>query len=591
MAGAGLRAAGVGVLWSSSLAVALASGPPVIIAEAGIDKREAVPADAWLVQGDDGWKSPRPGDAATAVQAAEAGMLESSPRETGTFVNMGAPGFDAALGPDGGDSPPEPIAGRGPIDAARGMGLRLERDAFWTGLDLSIRGLPARAATGHQLAQFQLPPAAPEGGAPKAQLPRQLTYQYAYGSESSVVYRRDADLNKGTRDNVMLVAPQVNGVIVYRPNDWLVATLEMIAEIEIPVEQEETVTLPNGETRPDLPTSSQLFVDQAFVTIRNIIAPFEFNVGRRNYEDERHWLYDASLDIVSVSVRQGDFRAEAFAGREAWKSWNLWPNQVQVKDRINTSLVYLDYRGIEDLRLAAYTIYRDDLTRREGRPRLTGVRAIGSPSAEFNFWAELAHLGGRDALNRRYAGTGYDVGFTYRLPGVPLSPSITLGYAHGSGDTSSNPQRNYAFRQTGLQSNEQRFAGVAKFKYYGEVLEPELSNIGIFTLGIGARLAAGVSIDLVYHTYRLARIADEVAGSPITAQMAQFDPLLSKRVGSELDLILGVRELFGIRRLGLDVRMGWFFPGAAFIRNDGDDENPVLRKADKGFTFVTKIWW
>ena len=73
--------------------------------------------------------------------------------------------------------------------------------------------------------------------------------------------------------------------------------------------------------------------------------------------------------------------------------------------------------------------------------------------------------------------------------------------------------------------------------------------------------------------------------------MAQFDPLLSKRVGSELDIILGFRELFGIRRLGMDVRMGWFFPGAAFIQNDGDDENPVLRKADKGFTFVAKFWW
>ncbi len=569
MAGAGLRTAGVGLLWSSSLAVALASGPPVIVAETRIDEGEIVSADASLVQTDVGGDSPRHGDAVIAVQRAEAEMLASSPRETGTFMRMGAAG----------------------ADTARGMGFRFERAAAEPGLDLTIKGLPPRAVTGRQLAQFQLPPAAPEGGAPEAQLPRQLTYQYAYGSESSIVYVRDADLNKNTRDNVMLVAPQVNCVIVYRPNDWLVATLEMIAEIEIPVQQEETVTLPNGTTRPDVPTNSQLLVDQAFVTIRNIIAPFEFNVGRRNYEDERHWLYDASLDIVSLAVRQGAFRLEGFAGREAWKSWNLWPNQVQVKDRINTSLVYLDYRGIEDLRLAAYTITRDDLTRNEGQPRLWGVRAIGSPTAELSFWTELAYLGGRDAQGRKYQGTGYDLGFTYRFPGVPFSPNVTLGYAYGSGDANTNPQRNYTFRQTGLQSNEQRFAGVAKFKYYGEVLEPELSNIGIFTLGVGARPVPSVSIDFVYHTYRLAKIADEVAGSPITAQMAQFDPLLSKRVGSELDIILGFRELFGIRRLGMDVTMGWFFPGAAFIRNDGDDENPVLRKADKGFTFVAKFWW
>jgi alginate production protein len=442
-----------------------------------------------------------------------------------------------------------------------------------------------------RLAQFQLPPAAPEGKAPEAQLPKELVYQYAFGSESSIVYRSDADLNRANRDNIMLVAPQVNGLVVYRPTDWFVATLEMIAEIEIPVQQEEQVTLPNGEVVGDIPTNSQLFVDQAFVTIRNITAPFEFNIGRRNYEDERHWLYDASIDTVAASYRQGPFRVEAFVGREAWKSWNLWPNQVQVKDRINTTLVYGEYRGIEDLRLAAYTIRRNDLTRNEGKPRLTGVRAIGSPSDLLNFWGELAYLGGRDPAQVRYAGWGYDVGFTYRFGNVPLFPSLTLGYAYGSGDRNPDDGRNQTFRQTGLQSNEARFANVTKFKYYGETLEPELSNIKIFTLGVGVRPAQNVFVDVVYHIYRLDRLADEVAGSPITAQMSQFDPLLSKEIGKGLDLVIGLRQVFGLRRFGIDLRFGWFFPGKAFIRNDGDDENPVLRNADNGFTFVAKFWW
>jgi alginate production protein len=52
-----------------------------------------------------------------------------------------------------------------------------------------------------------------------------------------------------------------------------------------------------------------------------------------------------------------------------------------------------------------------------------------------------------------------------------------------------------------------------------------------------------------------------------------------------------LRQVFGLRRFGIDLRLGWFFPGKAFIRNDGDDENPILRKADKGFTFVAKFWW
>jgi alginate production protein len=41
----------------------------------------------------------------------------------------------------------------------------------------------------------------------------------------------------------------------------------------------------------------------------------------------------------------------------------------------------------------------------------------------------------------------------------------------------------------------------------------------------------------------------------------------------------------------MDVRVGWFFPGKAFLRNDGDDQNPIIRGADEGFTIVTKFWW
>ena len=58
-----------------------------------------------------------------------------------------------------------------------------------------------------------------------------------------------------------------------------------------------------------------------------------------------------------------------------------------------------------------------------------------------------------------------------------------------------------------------------------------------------------------------------------------------------IDLVVGIRQLFGIRRLGLDLRMGWFFPGKAFRRNDGTEENPIIRNADPSFAFIAKFWW
>jgi alginate production protein len=65
----------------------------------------------------------------------------------------------------------------------------------------------------------------------------------------------------------------------------------------------------------------------------------------------------------------------------------------------------------------------------------------------------------------------------------------------------------------------------------------------------------------------------------------------SKDIGSGLDIVLGFRNLFGLRRLGLDLRGGVFFPGKAFLRNEGDDVNPILRRADKAVAVVGKIWW
>jgi alginate production protein len=332
-----------------------------------------------------------------------------------------------------------------------------------------------------------------------------------------------------------------------------------------------------------------LLVNQAFVTIRGFTAPFEFNVGRRNYEDQRHWLYDTSMDIAGVSLKKGHVRAEAFAGREV--KWDLDLIQKQAKDRIDTYMLYADYRGIEDILLAGYTVFRNDRARKEGRPLLLGVSAQGMPSEKISFWAQLAHLRGSDELRRKFSSYAFDVGGTYRFPGLPLRPNVTLGYAFATGDGNRNDNRNTEFRQTGLQSNEGKFAGVSQFKVFGETLDPELSNIGILTAGLGFRPAPSVTVDLVYHRYRLDRIADEIRNSALTAQMNQDDANLSKDMGSAFDIVLGFRNLFGVRRLGLDVRAGWFFPGKAFRIEEGDPDNPVFRRAEKGNSVVAKFWY
>jgi alginate production protein len=450
--------------------------------------------------------------------------------------------------------------------------------------------VPPGATPGQrEFAQFQLPPAAPGSEAQPAVLPQRIPYQYSIGSESEILYFRDKDLDNKVRDTSLILRPQIKGKFVYRPTDWLTTTFEAIIEKDFAVHEERSIALPGGGIQTPPQRSASFLINEAYATIRGVTDPFEFNIGRRNYEDARHWLYDTSLDIVSATLRREHLRVEVFAGRE--KTVNLDLHQKEIKDRINTSAVIATYRGIENTSVMGYVLERNDRSQLEGRPIHIGLGAQGAPSDKFNYWSQLAWVRGKDETLKKLSAYAIDVGGTFRFTDVPLHPNITLGYAFGTGDDNPNDGANHEFRQTGLQTNEARFGGVSKFKVFGEALDPELSNVKIFTLGVGFRPAPTFFVDLVYHSYRLHRIADTIRNSALTAQMNQDDTQLSKEAGSALDIVLGFRNLFGIRRLGLDTRAGLFYPGKAF-RNENIGSNPTtFRKANKGVSVILKFWY
>ncbi len=458
------------------------------------------------------------------------------------------------------------------------------------------------------LAQFQVaPPTAPgaqpspeapddSGGAvPRFRrgeglgLPQNLKYQYSLGTESDITYRTHPGLDTRVNDNSLVLGPQLTGYILYRPTLWFETMLEMILDKGIVLERGNgNVPGGLGEPRGAQPGVTSLSVEQAFVTFKRL-GPASLTFGRRNFEDDRHWLYDTALDVAYARVRQGAFQAEFSVGRKDWVSLDLI---TPVKEtRINNYIAYFDYRGPLDIRYAAYVIYRDDRTGAEGKPVHLGLRSYGMPTDEFNFWSDVAILRGTDEMNRQFRGHAFDVGATYRFPKLPWHPSISLAFAYGSGESDASGSKNREFRQTGLESNEWRLSGIAKFKYYGEVLDPELSNLRIFTAGVGFRPAPHVYVDLVYHKYWLNSFTDQLRNSAVTALMNQTEMPPSKDVGQALDIIVGLRNLFGIRRLGLDLRAGLFFPGRAFVKNVGTETAPVNRNPDKSIFFLAKFWY
>lgn len=555
----------VRVIRLTALAVALGSALPVFAAGASNDAPEKVSTGASLVLANISWESPRHGDMTTAaLQTEKAATQAITPLEIETSGKIGTTNSDMAPVPNGGN--PQLLIKKGALNE------------------------------GFKMAQFQLPGGSRDAGegpsqreARRPELLSDLKFGYAYGSDSELTYLKNRDLNSSVRDNFTGFNPTVFGFVDYRPNNWLATKLEVTLEVPLVLREEKVVVLPDGSVQFQRKSKPSLLIDQAYATFKNLAGPFDFTIGRRNFEDGRLWLYDGALDAFIVNHKLGDFHTEASVSRENLVDADLLVNVP--KGKINNYMLYTEYRGIEDHKLAGYVIKRADKAKLEGDPVLTGVRAYGRPTDRFNYWAELGFARGKDNLKQKLDGYAYDVGGTYRFPGLPLQPALTLGYAFGSGDDNPNDTRNKQFRQTGLQSNEGRFGGFTQFKAYGETLDPELSNIKILTAGIGFRMAPTAYVDIVYHRYKLVKIASEFRSSGVTAQMNQVDTHLSKKVGDEIDIVLGFRNLFGYRRLGFEVRGGWFRPGNAFLRNVGTDEEPVIRKADKAISVLAVIIW
>ena len=146
-------------------------------------------------------------------------------------------------------------------------------------------------------------------------------------------------------------------------------------------------------------------------------------------------------------------------------------------------MLYGRYTPGSDTIIGAYNFFQDDRGSANKSSIFYGLHLSGEMIHSLKYWLELAHVRGRSKSNK-IRGIGFDLGSTYKLD-LPLRPSITLGCAFGSGDDDPLDNENNNFRQTGLQDNSAKFNGVTHLKYYGEMFDPELSNLVILTAGFG----------------------------------------------------------------------------------------------------------
>jgi hypothetical protein len=138
---------------------------------------------------------------------------------------------------------------------------------------------------------------------------------------------------------------------------------------------------------------------------------------------------------------------------------------------------------------------------------------------------------------------------------------MSAGWAFGSGDDAGSSATDESYRQTGLERNNGKLGGVSSFRYYGEVFDPELSNLSVLTFGVGTRFTRDSSLDLVWHAYD-----QDSASAFLRRTDLKADPDgVHTHLGQEVDLILGLRDWHGS---DFEFVAGWFDPGAAFVDQD-----------------------
>lgn len=273
-------------------------------------------------------------------------------------------------------------------------------------------------------------------------------------------------------------------------------------------------------------------------------------IGRQDFDDDREFIFDENLDAIRINTTIGPVQLDASVSR-------MFDNDGSREEEADNLILYVSNKD-RDRRLAAYWVYRSYADRFDEETYHVGIQAQGEWLPNGDLWLDLAHQGGRRNDNPVTA-WAFDIGSLWYFDEDQRWYAMT-GIAMATGDDP-NTADDELFQQTGLADNNGRFGGVTSYRYYGEVADPDLSNLVITTLGLGHRLTESISLDVVAHEYRLQRLTeDELEGN--------WDSDLSgssKRLGRGLDLVFGYS---GKALWEVEGTFGYFSPGDGFEETD-----------------------
>jgi hypothetical protein len=340
-------------------------------------------------------------------------------------------------------------------------------------------------------------------------------------------------------------------------------------------------------------TAVELARDETWILFDRIGGTgFGLQFGNQNVSETREWWWDKDMDALRLYYNHGPVHFELMGGKQIGGESTLQSIDPG-HDEVYRVMGLASWMWRSKQRLEFFFLKQWDRSSRDTPGRVIqrvnrdsydddmawfGARAIGELGLDdygtLNYWVDVAGVHG-DEMVYKYQSIGntpltkvdrvnqntvngwaFDIGAFWTLP-VKYEPTFTLSYARASGDSDPNHGGNSTFRQTGINRNKWRFNGVNRFRVYGELLRPELSNLGILTTALGVRMLKNSSIELVYHKYDQIEAVDNLRDVNINVTPNG----INKDIGQELDLVMNFREW---KRLEIGVTAAVFDPGKAF---------------------------
>ncbi len=287
-----------------------------------------------------------------------------------------------------------------------------------------------------------------------------------------------------------------------------------------------------------------------------------WRIGRQKLEDDTGFYVDSRLDGVRLSRRGERTRFDLSLTREAW----FESGTDERDDTVYNALGVFRFDGTERSRWLPWVLHRTELETdgsTSSRATWVGLQGLVSLDGGVGYWFNGALRAGerrRDGGDVALGGHALDAGLTWTLD-RRFGPSFTLAAARASGDDDGSDE-DEGFRQSGLHTNEFRLNGRNRFRYLGEVIDPELANLEVLTLGVGTQIDRRWAVDLAWHRYRQVEAEDRLRGTDL-----RYDPSGdSVELGQALDVIVGFRQGKALALLGA---VGLFDPGAAFEDDPG----------------------